>query len=305
MKYAVLADKQVRSVGDEIAKKYGAPLILFEGGEKNKTREQKALLEDALFLKGLSRQSTLIVVGGGVTTDIGGFIAATFCRGIPWICVPTSLLAMVDASIGGKTGVDTPFGKNLIGAFHPPEQIIINLEFLRTLPKKEIRNGIVEMIKHGLIRSREHFDLIRTHLDDLFEIKPLLAKAIEQSIAIKQKVVDEDQKEQGISRHLLNFGHTVGHAIETESDYKISHGEAVGIGILAEIKLAGQDYPEVNDLFKKLDIQIPKLHHEKLWQIMLADKKTKEGVPQMVKLKEIGEAESFLVPIDFESFKKI
>jgi 3-dehydroquinate synthase len=305
MKYAVLADKQVRSIGDEIAKKYGAPLILFEGGEKNKTREQKALLEDALFLKGLSRQSTLIVVGGGVTTDIGGFIAATFCRGIPWICVPTSLLAMVDASIGGKTGVDTPFGKNLIGAFHPPEQIIINLEFLRALPKKEIRNGLVEMIKHGLIRSREHFDLIRTHLDDLFEIKPILAKAIEQSIAIKQKVVDEDQREQGISRHLLNFGHTVGHAIETESDYKISHGEAVGIGILAEIKLAGQDYPEVNDLFKKLDIQIPKLNHEKLWQIMLADKKTKEGVPQMVKLKQIGEAESFLVPIDFESFKKI
>ncbi|MFN4174118.1 MAG: 3-dehydroquinate synthase family protein, partial [Parachlamydiaceae bacterium] len=303
MKYAVIALKDVLNKAEEIAKRYDAPLIVFEGGEKNKTREKKAELEDALFKKGVSRNHTLIVIGGGVTLDLGGFIAATFCRGIPWISYPTSLLAMVDASIGGKTGVNTPYGKNLIGAFHPAQEVIIELEFLKSLPESEIKNGLSEMIKHGLIRSRAHFDYIAKHFDSLLKIGPEMEQAIHDSIAIKKAIVKEDPFEKGLSRHLLNFGHTVGHAIEADQKFKIPHGQAVGLGMLVELALFGGN-KEAEALIEKLGLPKLKLDPTSLWDFMKADKKSLDSKPFVVKLEEIGRAKAELVPFEYERFEK-
>lgn len=303
MKYAVIALKDVLVRAKEIAALYNAPIVVFEGGEQNKTREAKAKLEDELFKLGVNRSHILIVIGGGVTLDIGGFVAATFCRGIPWISYPTSLLAMVDASIGGKTGVNTPFGKNLIGAFHPAKEVKVELSFLKSLPESEIKNGLSEMIKHGLIRSRPHFDYISKHFDSLLRIGPEMDQAIKDSMAIKLAIIEEDPYEKGISRHLLNFGHTVGHAIEADQKFKMPHGQAVALGLLVEMALFGGN-KEAEALLHKLDLPKLKLDPKALWEFMKADKKSQNNQPVAVKLKEIGKAEAELFPFTYDQFQK-
>lgn len=304
MKYAVIALQDVAEKAKAIADRYNAPIVFFEGGETNKTREMKAKLEDELFKLGVSRSHTLIVIGGGIMLDIGGFVAATFCRGIPWIAVPTTLLAMVDASIGGKTGVNTPFGKNLVGAFHEPVEVTIDLSFLKVLPEIEIKNGLAEMIKHGIIRSRKHFDYLRDNWDAILKLGPEMEQAIHDSIAIKRDIIKADPHETGLSRHLLNFGHTVGHAIEADSGYKIPHGQAVALGMLVELAINGGNR-EAEWLIKRLGFPQMKLDPDRLWSYMKADKKSQDGLPMGVKIEAIGVAAQELVPISYESLKRV
>jgi 3-dehydroquinate synthase len=211
-------------------------LLCIKAGEKNKTREAKQQLEDALLDKKLGRDTFLIALGGGVVTDLVGFVAATYCRGIPVMYLPTTLLAMVDASIGGKTGVDTPFGKNLIGLFYQPEAVFMDLNVLSTLPNNEWSNGVVEILKHGLIRDKELFQHLQKNTLTLHNPEHLV-EIIYQSCLIKKEIIEQDEQDLGL-RQLLNFGHTIGHAIERLEQFKISHGEAVAIGMLVEAHLA-------------------------------------------------------------------
>jgi len=207
-------------------------------GEPSKTRESWARLSDELLDKGFGRDSGLISLGGGMVGDLTGFVAATYMRGIPYILVPTTLLAMVDASVGGKTGVNSPHGKNLIGAFHPPAAVIADPQTLATLPEREYRGGLAEAVKHGLIADQSYFEWIESAAEDILRRDPaVLGYLVRRSVEIKAEVVSEDERESG-RRAILNAGHTVAHALEAASQYQLPHGEAVALGLLAECALA-------------------------------------------------------------------
>ena len=213
-------------------------LFSFSNGEQYKTRETKEILENQLFEKGLGRDTCVIALGGGVVTDIAGYVAATYCRGIPHVMFPTSLLGMVDASIGGKTSVNVPYGKNMVGCIYQPRKVVIDLSTLISLPKKEFANGVVEMIKHGLIADCKLFEDLEKHSDELLALNAVkLEQTIFESCRIKKEIVEQDEKENG-KRRLLNFGHTIGHALERLTHYSLSHGEAVAIGLLVESYLS-------------------------------------------------------------------
>jgi 3-dehydroquinate synthase len=210
----------------------------FPPGERSKTRDTWAQLTDALLNYGLGRDGGVVTLGGGVAGDLGGFVAATYLRGLPYVQVPTTLLAMVDASIGGKTGVDTPQGKNLIGAFHPPVAVLSDPRTLATLPDREYRGGLAEAVKHGLIADREYFKWMEREADALLRRdSAALEHLVRRSVEIKAEVVGEDERESG-RRAILNAGHTVAHALERVSDYALAHGEAVALGLVAECRLA-------------------------------------------------------------------
>ena len=209
-------------------------------GELGKTRETWAYLSDELLSRGMGRDTALVAFGGGVTGDLAGFVAATYMRGIPYAQVPTTLLAMVDASVGGKVGVDTRFGKNLIGAFHPPAVVVADPETLLTLPDREYRAGLAETVKHGLIGDAAYFDWIESQVAPILARDPAtLARLIQRSVEIKAMVVAEDERESG-RRETLNAGHTVGHALEQATNYSVSHGEAVAMGLVTECRLAAR-----------------------------------------------------------------
>jgi 3-dehydroquinate synthase len=196
---------------------------------------------DEMLARGFGRDSAVIALGGGVVGDLAGFVAATFMRGIPVVQVPTTLVAMIDASIGGKTGVDTPAGKNLVGAFHQPAAVLIDPAVLATLPPRELRAGLAEAIKHGVIADAGYFDRTVDALPQLLATGGATGDAmqlvIDGSVAIKRSVVERDEREQGV-RKILNFGHTLGHAAEALSGYSLLHGEAVAIGMAVESRLA-------------------------------------------------------------------
>jgi len=272
-------------------------LFSFPGGEFYKTRTTKELIEDQMLAKGLGRDTCLLGLGGGVTLDLAGFLASTYCRGIPYISCPTTLLAMIDSAIGGKTGVNTPFGKNLVGAFYSPIMIFIDPTTLRTLPEKEMRNGLMEMIKHGLIADPLYFELLEKYKKKILECdQELLSEAIEGSCRIKQNIVKADANESGI-RRLLNFGHTVGHALEQVTDYQISHGEAVAIGMLVEAKLSCEvgrlDKDALERIHHIINVIHPKLPTisapaEQIKEAMAMDKKSSKNIPRFVVLNAIG-----------------
>lgn len=214
--------------------------LTMPAGEAEKTRERWATLTDALLSWGAGRDTTVVALGGGVVCDLAGFVAATYMRGIPVVQVPTSLLAMVDASVGGKTAVDTPSGKNLVGAFHDPSAVIIDPAVLATLPPEQLRAGMAEVIKHGVIADVAYFDrvlqalpAIAAHGGRASELTPLIAG----SVRIKAAVVAEDVREGGL-RQILNFGHTIAHAIELLEQYTLLHGDAVAMGMVAEARIA-------------------------------------------------------------------
>jgi 3-dehydroquinate synthase len=212
--------------------------LTFPAGEHSKTRDTWARLTDALLQREFGRDSGIIALGGGVAGDLAGFVAATYMRGLPYLQVPTTLLAMLDASVGGKTGVDTPQGKNLIGAFHPPAAVMADPQALVTLPEREYRGGLAEAVKHGLIADREYFRWIERESDALLRRDPAALEAlVRRSVEIKAEVVSGDEREAG-RRAILNAGHTVAHAIERATGYEIPHGEAVGLGLVAECELA-------------------------------------------------------------------
>jgi 3-dehydroquinate synthase len=215
-----------------------ASLLTFPSGERSKTREIKARLEDRLVALGVGRETVVVALGGGVTGDLAGFLAATWHRGVPVVSIPTTLLAMVDAALGGKTAVDLPGGKNLVGAFHQPVALWADLHLLRTLPEKTYRAGFAEAVKTAAALDVMLFRRLER------EVAPLLrrddravGRVVARCLALKGAVVAVDEREAG-RRAILNFGHTVAHAIEAASDYRVSHGDAVAIGLVAESRLA-------------------------------------------------------------------
>ena len=212
-----------------------APNVLtIPAGEAYKNLETVQTLWHGFLGYGLDRKSTVIALGGGVIGDIAGFAAATYMRGVNWVCLPTTLLSMVDASLGGKTGFDLPEGKNLIGAFYPPKLVLADPQLLKTLPEQEFISGMAEVVKHGIIADPELFDICRRGLDCVRENLELVVK---RAMAVKIKIIEEDPYEKGF-RAALNLGHTVGHAVELVSRFQLRHGEAIAIGMAAEAKYA-------------------------------------------------------------------
>lgn len=216
-------------------------------GEAEKSREAWMRLSDWLLEERCGRDTTVIALGGGVVGDLAGFVAATFMRGVPFVQVPTSLLAMVDASVGGKVGVDTKHGKNLIGAFHQPAAVIIDPTVLQTLPRDHLRAGFAEIVKHGVIADEAYFDaalrlgstMSRADATTIDWHGDALADLVATSVRIKADVVGRDEQERGV-RQVLNFGHTIGHAIELLSNFSLLHGDAIAIGMVVEARLAEQ-----------------------------------------------------------------
>ena len=244
---AIITD---RNVGRRYAKRAtklipGAEVFTIAAGEQHKNRMTWATLTDKLLAAGFGRDTTIVALGGGVVGDIAGFVAATYMRGVPVVQVPTTLLAMVDASVGGKTGVDTAAGKNLVGAFHQPSAVVIDPVVLKTLPTDHISAGFAEIIKHGVVADAAYFEQARGFAsrhsmngrDGLVDLTDL----IRRSVAIKASIVSRDERESGL-RKVLNFGHTVGHAIEAAKKFTMLHGEAVAMGMVAEARLAEQLY---------------------------------------------------------------
>jgi 3-dehydroquinate synthase len=243
-RYAVIADSHVAPLyGHELvarcqAARLQAQLFEFPAGEWNKTRETWAALCDQMLAAEFGRDSGLIALGGGVVGDVAGFVAATYLRGIPYVQVPTTLLAMIDSSIGGKTGVDVPAGKNLLGAFHQPRLVVVDLDALGTLPAPQLAAGMAEAVKHGVIADADYFALLeREHPAIVAKDATALERVVARSVEIKAAVVAADEREAG-RRAILNFGHTVGHAIEATARFAVLHGEAVGIGMAYEARLA-------------------------------------------------------------------
>ncbi|HEX2953245.1 MAG TPA: 3-dehydroquinate synthase [Bacillota bacterium] len=248
-KIAVITDSNVKPLyGDNLLaqlRSHGfiAEQFVFPAGEPYKTRETKAMLEDQLIEKAYGRDSCIIALGGGVVTDMAGFIAGTFGRGIPFINYATTVLAAADASIGGKTAVDTPAATNLIGVFHQPAKVYIDLSTWKTLTGREVRDGLAETIKHACMAEADFFTYLEEHIDQLLSaagevvLDPDVCEAIaRKNCEIKYQVVREDEKERNL-RQILNLGHTVGRAAETLSGYRLSHGEAVAIGLVAQARI--------------------------------------------------------------------
>ncbi|MDN3513809.1 MAG: 3-dehydroquinate synthase [Candidatus Brocadia sp.] len=244
-KTLLITDKNVEKVYGEIVSKslsrnkFDVRVVSLQPGEDQKSLETALTIYDACFDHKLDRNSLIVALGGGVVGDISGFVAATFMRGIPFIQVPTSLLAQVDSSIGGKVAVNHPKGKNMIGSFYQPKAVFIDTGTLTTLPAAELVAGLVEVIKYGVIRDAELFEFIENSLYDILQLNDhALLKIIATSCQIKANVVEEDEKETHL-RAILNYGHTIGHAIETLTGYKkYRHGEAVAIGMLYATEIA-------------------------------------------------------------------
>jgi 3-dehydroquinate synthase len=267
-------------------------------GEEYKTLSWASKLFDRLIALKADRQTPLVALGGGVIGDLTGFVAATYLRGVPFIQVPTTLLAQVDSSVGGKTGVNHRRGKNLIGAFYQPKFVFIDVDTLKTLDKRELRAGLAEVIKYGVIRDPGLFKYLEEHIEDILKIdKEALLHIIKRSCAIKASVVEADEKEAGL-RAILNFGHTFGHAVEAVTRYKeYKHGEAVAIGMVFavglsnRIGLCGKNVVErVADLLERagLPTEVPDFPKKSFLKAMEIDKKVIGGELRFVLAERIG-----------------
>lgn len=280
----IISDSNVKRIYGKYFKKN--KIIYFSAGEKNKSFSTIIRLAEQLIKIGADRNTTLVSLGGGVVGDITGFLASIYMRGIPFIQIPTSLLAMIDASIGGKTGIDLPSGKNLLGTFHQPQAVYIDPLALKTLPKKEFYNGMAEVIKHGVIDGGLFYWLEKNKELIKNQDTKILEKLIYQNILVKKKIVEQDEKEKNI-RAVLNLGHTYGHAIEKLSKYKIPHGHAIAIGLTQVAK----KLPKVINLLKyfNLPIIIPnKFKTKDILKVMRSDKKKKNNKITLIIPKKIG-----------------
>jgi len=304
--YAVITDSNAAKLhGKRLLKDFQdrnihAHLIVFPAGEKSKSRETKENIENKMLELALGRDTCIIALGGGVVGDIAGFAAATYMRGIPYIQVPTTLLAMADSSIGGKVGIDTRNAKNSIGAFYQPKKVIVDLDFLKTLPKKELLNGMAEVIKHALIKDKDFFHFLEKNIDKILNCDlEILKQTIKKSCEIKAGVVMQDEKEKGI-RKFLNYGHTIGHAIESALNYKISHGNAIAIGMSYAARLSAKlgflDEGSVirqNNLLEYIGLPHKLSHHKlkprKILEHIQYDKKIVNGKISFILLNSIGD----------------
>jgi 3-dehydroquinate synthase len=276
-----------------------ARLFTFPAGERSKSRETWTCLTDALLSAGHGRDSGVVAFGGGVTGDLAGFVAATLLRGVPVVQVPTSMVAMIDASVGGKTGVDTPAGKNLVGAFHPPAFVLADPDLLATLPRREMAQGLVEAIKHGLILDADYLARLEGQAAQLLAGDLEAAEdAVLRSVELKARVVGRDEREAGY-REILNFGHTLGHALEAASGYRLSHGSAVGLGMILEARLGeslGVTEPGVSRVVTRIvetlglpHVLAPDTDLERVRAFLGSDKKRREGRVRFVLLRRPGE----------------
>lgn len=303
-RYAIISDQTVadlygsRIVGLLDAAGLPADLLAFPAGEANKSRETWIDLSDRLLAGRHGRDTVVLALGGGVTGDLAGFVAATYMRGLPLVQIPTTLLAMIDSSVGGKTGVDTPGGKNLIGAFLQPRFVLADIDTLRTLAPAEVRAGLAEAVKHGAIADRAYFEWIAAHVDELVALQPAgVAKLIGRSVEIKAAVVGADERESG-PRKTLNFGHTIGHAIEAYSKFALLHGEAIAIGMVVEADLgealgiteAGAA-DRLRDILGRLDlpVRVPEgFPADAIIDLTRADKKARGGNVEYALLERLG-----------------
>lgn len=275
-------------------------LLSFKSGEQSKIQKTVTELQNQMFERKCGRDTLIIALGGGVVGDMAGYVAATYMRGIPYIQIPTTLLSMVDSSVGGKTGIDSKYGKNLIGAFWQPSAVFIDFNYLETLPKRQLMNGLVEAVKMFITHNKEMFEFVEANLNSIIKKdKKILEKIIFEAVKIKSGVVMRDELETG-ERKVLNFGHTIGHAIEKLSNYKILHGEAVAMGIIVESKiselmgiLAKEDFERIKKLILKLGINLKVLRKFKIKDIIRTtgvDKKNVDGKVKYVLLEKIGKA---------------
>jgi 3-dehydroquinate synthase len=267
-------------------------------GEKSKNLDIVRNLYSSLVSLKLDRQSTLVALGGGVVGDITGFAAATFLRGINFVQIPTSLLAQADSSIGGKTGVDFEGGKNLIGAFYQPRFVFINVNTLRTLSERDLKSGLAEVIKHGLILDAEFYDYIDYNISKIMTFdENVLQYITKMNCSIKGKVVELDEREGGL-RAILNFGHTIGHAVESVSGFAMLHGECVAVGIAGAYRLAlkmgmvdAKTTGQIENTLKKagLPIKVQGMSGKAIYEQMFYDKKITDGKLNFVLPKGIGD----------------
>jgi 3-dehydroquinate synthase len=273
--------------------------VLIPDGEEHKNHASLGLIYDALVSARLERKSAVAALGGGVIGDLAGFAAATYLRGVPYVQIPTTLLAQVDSSVGGKTGVNHRDGKNLIGAFYQPRLVLIDVDALATLPRRELVAGLSEIIKYGIIADAELFGLLEAHIDQLVELeRELLIRVITQSCAIKARVVEQDEREDDY-RAVLNFGHTLGHALEAATEYRdFLHGEAVAIGMAKAAVISARrgscdasTVSRIHSLIQKsgLPTELPQnLARERLIEGMGVDKKSAGGKIRFVLCDGIG-----------------
>lgn len=243
-KYAIITDSITKKLfGQSIlknfaTKKIDAEIFTFNKGEKSKQISTIEKLANEMVAKNFDRKDAIIALGGGVVGDLAGFLASIYMRGIPYIQVPTTLLAMVDSAIGGKTGVDIQSGKNLLGTITQPKEVYVDIDFLKTLPKKQIQNGLAEVIKYAVICDKRFFKYLEKNLEKIFALdKETVTYIIEKSVKIKTKVVQKDETE-NLTRMKLNYGHTYGHALEKASNYTLLHGFAVAIGMVLVNEIA-------------------------------------------------------------------
>lgn len=302
-KYAILTDSKTKKIyGDSLLKflkknKINAELISFDQGEKSKTLETVEKLAEEMVKKNFDRNCALIVLGGGVPGDLGGFLASVFMRGIPYIQIPTTLLSMVDSAIGGKTGVDLEAGKNLIGTTSQPKAVFIDINYLKTLPQNQIINGLSEIIKYGVIKDKKLFEYIEKNLKKILDKDvSALEYIIERSIKIKVKIIEKDERELTDERILLNYGHTFGHALEKMSNYTLLHGFAISIGMVMINRLAVEkkimkesDAERIKTLLQKAGLPITSMKRPETKDI-LSDKKRSGDYMNFVLAKKIGKA---------------
>jgi len=280
--------------------------VTLPDGEAFKNWETLNLIFDSLLRAGADRKTTLVALGGGVVGDMTGFAAACYMRGVPFVQMPTTLLAQVDSSVGGKTGINHPLGKNMIGAFHQPRAVIADIDALQTLPARELAAGMAEVIKHGAIADAGYFEWIERNIQALNRCDPdLMALAVQRSCEIKASVVAQDEREGGL-RAILNFGHTFGHAIEAGLGYgEWLHGEAVGCGMVMaadlSLRLGFIDVQTRARLRKLVEAAMlpavaPELGTDRYIELMKVDKKAEAGSIKFILLKKLGEAFITTVP---------
>jgi 3-dehydroquinate synthase len=303
-RYALVTDDRVRGLHAERIREQllevglAVDLLSFPGGEANKNRRAWAIISDEMVAAGCGRDTTVLAFGGGVVGDLAGFVAATYMRGLPVVQIPTTLLAMIDSSVGGKTGVDTSAGKNLIGVFHQPRLVVADVSLLRTLPLEQLRAGLAEAVKHGAIADAGYVEWIVSSADSLLAMEThALTRLITRSVEIKAEVVGRDERESG-RRKILNFGHTIGHAAEAASGFTMLHGEAVSIGMVCEARLgerSGVTEPgtssRLEDALRKLGLptEVPAdLSPERILELTALDKKSRAGVVEYALLEKLG-----------------
>lgn len=290
--YSDVCTNELEKSGFEVYKHVLIP------GEEHKTLDAVYSIYKVLVEQKFDRTSTLVALGGGVVGDITGFAAATYMRGINFVQVPTTLLSQADSSVGGKTGVDFDGHKNVIGAFYQPKLVFINVHTIKTLPKREVSAGLAEVIKHGFILDAEYCDYIKDNADKIFNYdENVLQYLAKKNCSIKGSVVEVDEKESDL-RAILNFGHTIGHAVETVQNFQLLHGECVSIGIVGAFRLAfylevvnEATVDEVKEILQKLElpVSLPGLDVEKVYSHIFYDKKVKDNKLKFILPRRIGE----------------